>query len=103
MLRTLATVFLGACGALALTGPSVAHADNSIVSSTPEDGAELTAQPTEIVTTFENPIGSSVAVIVCDNDPFTGTGDGRRQRRRQDGDHPAHGVARRVTAWCRSR
>ncbi len=74
MLRTLATVFLGACGALALTGPSVAHADNAIVSSTPEDGAELTAQPTEIVTTFENPIGSSVAVVVCDNDPFTGTG-----------------------------
>ena len=58
-----------------LVGPSVAHADNSIVESTPEDGAELATSPTEIVTTFENPIGDgSFASIVCDNDPFNSWG-----------------------------
>jgi putative copper export protein/methionine-rich copper-binding protein CopC len=73
MLRLVATVFLGSCGAVALAGGSPVHADNSIVSSTPEDGAELTAQPTEIVTTFENPVGNgSFASMSCDNDPYTG-------------------------------
>jgi putative copper export protein/methionine-rich copper-binding protein CopC len=75
MRRTLATMILGACGGFLLLAPTAAHADNSIVSSSPENGAELATQPTEIVTTFENPIGSSTAVIVCDNDPFTGYGD----------------------------
>ena len=58
-----------------LVGPSVAHADNSIVESTPADGAEIATSPTEIVTTFENPIGpESFASIVCENDPYTGLG-----------------------------
>ena len=71
----LAALIFGAFGVLALSGGSPVHAENSIVSSTPEDGAELTAQPTEIVTTFADPIGTGTsAVLVCDNDPVTGIG-----------------------------
>ena len=71
----LAALIFGAFGVLALSGGSPVHAENSIVSSTPEDGAELTAQPTEIVTTFADPIGTGTsAVLVCDNDPITGIG-----------------------------
>lgn len=74
-LRLLATVFLGATGAAALADPGVVHAENSIVSSTPEDGAELTTSPTEIVTVFENEIGQGTfASISCEGDPYTGLG-----------------------------
>ena len=38
----------GAFGVLAFGGGSAVHADNSIVSSTPEDGAELTTQELHI-------------------------------------------------------
>lgn len=56
-----------------LVGPGVAHADNSIVSSTPEADTEVATSPTEIVTTFENPIGDgSIAAMVCDGDPAGG-------------------------------
>lgn len=65
---------LGALGVLAMNSSPV-HAENSIVTTDPEDGAELTAQPAAITTTFENEAGpGTFATAVCDNDPATGVG-----------------------------
>lgn len=75
-LRLLAAVFLGAFGVLLTNGPSTVSAENGIVSSEPANGAELTAQPTAIVTTFENEAGPGTDVVMaCDNNPFGGIGE----------------------------
>lgn len=66
---------LGALGVLAMNGSSPVHAENSIVTTDPEDGVELTTQPAAITTTFENEAGpGTFATVVCDNDPATGVG-----------------------------
>jgi len=74
--RLLAAGLLAALGILLTSAPTTANAENGIVTSEPADGAELTAQPTAIVTTFENEAGPGTDVVMaCDNNPFGGLGE----------------------------
>lgn len=68
-------MIFGALGLMAVDGASPAHA-NGIADSTPADGEELTAQPTAIVTTFDEEAGpGTTPVMACDNNPFGGLGE----------------------------
>ena len=58
-------------GLLALT-PGVAHADNEVISSTPEDGATLQTSPTEIVINFTEEVGDlRIVSLTCETELFT--------------------------------
>lgn len=63
-----------AVAAAAVTGAlaaPVAHAENSLVSSSPADGASLAASPTSMVFTFAEPLGpTNTAVTTCNGAPF---------------------------------
>ena len=70
MLRFLVAVLAAVAGALLLgTGP--AHAQVADLQSTsPEDGAELESPPTQVVLTFDGPVGDSTVTMACAGDPF---------------------------------
>ena len=61
---------IGGLALLGLDGP--AQAQNAIVSTSPEDGSEVTTQPEAIVLTFENEVPEQREVqVVCDGNPFS--------------------------------
>ncbi len=57
---------------LMLWVPSASAADNTLTSSTPANGAALTASPASMVLTFANPLGNdNRVVVVCNGQPST--------------------------------
>ncbi len=77
MLRFLVAALAAVVGAL-LLGAGPAHAQVADLQSTsPEDGAELESPPTQVVLTFDGPVGDSTVTMACAGDPFVppNTGD----------------------------
>lgn len=62
-------VALGLAGSLAVLGAPAAHAHDQLLSSAPEDGANLESTPGELVLSFNNaPLEQGAAVEVTDAD-----------------------------------
>ncbi|MEQ7123049.1 copper resistance protein CopC [Actinopolymorpha sp. B11F2] len=59
---TLAVILVG-CTLAQLAGPVPASAHNSLVSSTPADGANLRQAPTAVTLTFDQPVGRRFGVV----------------------------------------
>ena len=69
--RSLVIVTLAAAGAVLLT-PGAAFAENSVVSSTPADGASVATSPTAIEITFIEELGEVNTIAVqCDAELYT--------------------------------
>jgi copper transport protein len=78
-LRFVFAAFVAALGA-SLLGAGPAHAQTpSLTSSDPTDGAELQTPPTQIILTFDNPVGDSTMSVACNGDPWAEPNVGRAE------------------------
>jgi copper transport protein len=69
-LATAATAAAASLGALAIPA-GTAHADNTLVSSTPANNETLAASPTSMTFTFAEQLGpAATAVVACNGEPF---------------------------------
>lgn len=72
--RSALLALLATLAGLALAGSSwsAAHAENALVSSSPEQGATTSTGLAEILLQFENEVaGTPTVTVVCDNNPVT--------------------------------
>ena len=73
------SVLVAAIGLLlAGAAPAGAQAE-TLVSSDPPDGASLQTPPTQLVLTFDQPIGDSTVAVACNGDPWAEPNIGRPQ------------------------
>jgi copper transport protein len=78
-LRLAVSVLVAAIGLLlAGAAPAGAQAE-TLVSSDPPDGASLQTPPTQLVLTFDQPIGDSTVAVACNGDPWAEPNIGRPQ------------------------
>jgi copper transport protein len=76
----LVIVALAAMVGVLLSGATPAGAQaSSLVSSDPADGTELQTPPTQLVLTFDQPIGDSTVSVACNGDPWAEPNIGRPQ------------------------
>ncbi len=69
-LATAATAAAASLGALAIPA-GTAHADNTLVSSTPANNETLATSPTSMTFTFADQLGpAATAVVACNGEPF---------------------------------
>ena len=71
--RRLAALVALCVAVLALAAPAqVAHADNTLASSNPADGASLASSPDALVFTFVEPLGPiNTVAVTCNGNPFS--------------------------------
>jgi len=69
-LRFLVAALAAVFGALLLGGGAVGAQSADLDSTSPEDGAELDAPPTQVVIQFDAPVGDSTVTMTCLNNPF---------------------------------
>jgi copper transport protein len=77
-LRLVLAALVAAVGLLAGAAPAGAQAE-TLVSSDPADGAQLQTPPTQLVLSFDQPIGDSTVSIACNGDPWAEPNIGRPQ------------------------
>jgi copper transport protein len=77
-LRLVLAALVAAVGLLAGAAPAGAQAE-TLVSSDPADGAQLPTPPTQLVLSFDQPIGDSTVSVACNGDPWAEPNIGRPQ------------------------
>jgi copper transport protein len=77
-LRLVLAALVAVVGLLAGATPAGAQTA-TLVSSDPPDGAQLETPPTQLVLTFDQPIGDSTVSVACNGDPWAEPNIGRPQ------------------------
>lgn len=70
LLRLLVAALAALVGALMVSGGPVRAQSATLESTSPADGAELEAPPTQVVLQFDQPVGDAEVVMTCVNNPF---------------------------------